>query len=347
MKTEVLLQALTEAPGISGDEREVAKIVRNYFVEYADDAYIDKFNNVIAVKKGEKSSGKIMLAAHIDQIGLMVNTIDENGFIGFVPIGGHDARVLIEQEVIIFGKKKLHGVIGAKPPHLQKPGEQNKVPPISELFIDTGLPAEYVKENVRPGDSIVFDSHCVELKNGRYSAAAMDDRSCIVVLIETLKYLKLFKHNWDVYAVATVQEEVGTRGASIVSYELKPDIGIAVDVTFGDFPGLSDRETVKLGEGGGIGFGANCHFGLSNELKKLAEEWNMPIQSEYMARPGGTDAYTIQVAYKGIPALQFSLPLRYMHTTVETIDMKDIKFMARELALFISKLDNYFKEVTP
>lgn len=345
MKTFKYLRSLTESSGISGDEAEVAELVRKFFAQLTDDSYIDKFNNVIGIKKGESSGKKIMFVSHIDQIGLMVNNIDKKGFISFVPIGGHDPRVLIGQEVIIKGKEDVKGIIGSTPPHLQKKKDQNKVTPIKELYIDTGFSSEKVKDIVSVGDSILFDTKCCKLKNDNYASAAMDDRSGIFLLIETLKQLKRMKHNWDVYMVGSVQEEVGVRGSSITSYDIKPDVGVVIDVTFGYSPGSKKNEVIKLNSGGSIDSGPNFHPYLTKKLKEIADEWELPYQEIFIARPGGTDAYSMQIAGKGIPVVQMGIPLRYMHTTVETLNLNDIKRMAKILALFVSDIDKIYEEV--
>jgi endoglucanase len=145
--------------------------------------------------------------------------------------------------------------------------------------------------------------------------------------------------------VGTVQEEVGTRGAAMTAYEIAPDVGIAIDVTFGDFPGIPERDTAKLGKGGAVAIGPNFHPALTEKLMELAQEWEVPFQKEFIPRPGGTDAVSMQIAARGVPMVQVSIPLRYMHTTVETLDLKDIKRAARLLALFAAQLEQAHREV--
>lgn len=345
MKTEDMLKALTEAPGISGSEEDVAHLLRNYFARLTDEAFIDKFNNVIGIKKGTSSAGKVMMAAHIDQIGFLVHTFEEGGFIRIAPIGGHDPRVLPGQSVIIYGKEIIRGVIGTTPPHLQKSGDTGKVTALEELYVDTGLKEEDVKARLRIGDPVLFDNVCTRMAGGYYSAAAMDNRAGVLVLLETLRILKGLKHQWDVYMVGTVQEEVGTRGGALTAYEIKPDVGIAIDVTFGDFPGIPDRQTSKLGGGGAVAVGPNFHPQLTERLIALAQDWEIPFQKEFNPRPGGTDAVSMQIAARGVPMVQVSIPLRYMHTTVETLDLQDIRRAGRLLALFAAHIDEIHGEV--
>ena len=345
MKTEDMLKALTEAPGISGAEDDVAHLLRNYFARLTDEAAIDKFQNVIGVKKGRTSGGKLMMAAHIDQIGFIVKTVDKGGFLRLAAVGGHDPRVLPGQSVVIYGREQIRGIIGTTPPHLQKPGDTSKVTSLDDLYVDTGLEEEMVKKKIRIGDPILFDNVCTRLQGGLYTAAAMDNRAGVLVLLETLKILEKMKHDWDIYMVGTVQEEVGTRGAAMTAYEISPDVGVAIDVTFGDFPGIPERDTAKLGKGGAIAVGPNFHPGLTERLMKLAEDWEVPFQKEFNPRPGGTDAVSMQIAGRGVPMVQVSIPLRYMHTTVETLDVKDIKRSARLLALFSAHIEQAHREV--
>ncbi len=346
MKSSDVLRALTELSGISGDEYNVSVLTKKYFSELCNEVRIDPFNNVIGVKKGETSKGSIMLAAHIDQIGLLVNGIEEGGFLRCVAIGGIDPRVLVGQEVTVLAKESLHGIVGSKPPHLQIGDEASKSEPLEDLFVDTGLIESRVRALVSVGDYITFRGICRELKNETFSAPAMDNRSSVLAVVETLRVLKKMRHNWDVYAVGTVQEEVGTRGAIMTSYGLQPTVGVAIDVTFGDFPGCDTRDTVGMGKGPAIAIGPNFHTGLTKKLKELADAWDIPCQNEFVARPGGTDAVSMQIAGKGIPTVCIGIPLRYMHTTVETMMMKDIRRIARLLALFISEIDTIYEEVT-
>jgi len=345
VKTEDMLKALTEAPGVSGTEDDVAQLLRNYFARLADEATIDKFQNVIGIKKGRTSSGKLMMAAHIDQIGFIVKTFDKGGFIRLAAVGGHDPRVLPGQNVLIYGKERVRGIIGTIPPHLQKPGDKAKVTSLDDLYVDTGLDEETLRGKVRIGDPVLFDNVCIKLQGELYSAAAMDNRAGVLVLLETLRILEKMKHNWDIYMVGTVQEEVGTRGAAMTAYEISPDVGIAIDVTFGDFPGIPERDTAKLGKGGAVAVGPNFHPALTERLMQLAEEWEVPFQKEFIPRPGGTDAVSMQIAARGIPMVQVSIPLRYMHTTVETLNLKDVKRAARLLALFSAHIEQVHREV--
>ena len=337
-----LLKSLSNHNGISGFEFTLNEIIISYFEKYADEVTIDKLGNIIAFKRGSESgkNPKIMLAAHMDEIGLMVKDIEENGFLRVTNIGGIDPRTILGQEVIVHGKENLFGVIGAKPPHLQDADEQNKAIKMEDMTIDIGLDYLKVKDLVKIGDSITINRSLIELKNERVAGKALDDRAGLVALFECIKELSDLNHEADVYFVATVQEEVSMAGAITSTYSINPDIGIAVDVGFGTTPELDKADSLDLGKGPGITLGGNIHPGLRKKLVSTANEYNIPHQMEITVGPTGTDARAMQITKEGIPALVLSIPLRYMHTSVELIDMVDIKHTGKLLAFFIKEISN-------
>lgn len=339
METKDFLREITEIMGVSGYELKVGLKINDYFHRLCDQTKIDKLGNVIGYKKGSGIGPKIMLAAHMDEIGLMITKIEEGGFLRFTSVGGIDPRTLPAQEVTIYGKEKVYGIIGAKPPHLTEPEERTKAIKMYDLFIDTGLSEEEVKEKIGVGDIVVVNRKLLELKNNYVSGKALDDRAGVAVIIECLKELRKMVHTADVYAVATVQEEVGLRGAMVSSYGIVPDIGIAIDVCFGDMPGLSEEYTSKLDDGPVLAIGPNIHPKVFEGLKKVADNWNIPIQLETAPGHSGTDAGAIQIARGGIATAVVSLPQRYMHTSVETLAIQDIKKAGKLLALYIASLD--------
>ncbi|SHJ59609.1 endoglucanase [Anaerobranca californiensis DSM 14826] len=339
METKDFLREITEIMGVSGYELKVGLKINDYFHRLCDQTKIDKLGNVIGYKKGSGNGPKIMLAAHMDEIGLMITKIEEGGFLRFTSVGGIDPRTLPAQEVTIYGKEKVYGIIGAKPPHLTEPEERTKAIKMYDLFIDTGLSEEEVKEKIGVGDIVVVNRKLLELKNNYVSGKALDDRAGVAVIIECLKELRKMVHTADVYAVATVQEEVGLRGAMVSSYGIVPDIGIAIDVCFGDMPGLSEEYTSKLDDGPVLAIGPNIHPKVFEGLKKVADNWNIPIQLETAPGHSGTDAGAIQIARGGIATAVVSLPQRYMHTSVETLAIQDIKKAGKLLALYIASLD--------
>ena len=341
MKLEDVLTYLVESSGVSGFESSVADTVENSFKDLSDEIKRDRLGNVIAYKRGmSKKPIKIMLAAHIDEIGLMVKDIDKNGFIKFTNVGGIDQRILLSQEVIIHGKKDIFGVIGAKPPHLQSLEERKESIKLEDLFIDVGFTKEETEKMITIGDCISFSQKRHQLQNQVISSKALDDRAGIATILECFIELSKLKHSCDVYGVATVQEEVGTRGAIVSTFHVQPDIGIAIDVGFGTTPELSKDDTMELGKGPGIKIGANIHPRIHERFIKIAKEYNVPYQIGITPGMSGTDARSIQISRSGVATGLISLPLRYMHTTVETMDMKDIKNAGKLLAHFISSLDD-------
>jgi tetrahedral aminopeptidase len=345
LDTKRFLKDICEAPGVSGYEHHVAKIVKAAFCAYADEVRQDKLGNVAFLKKGTgENRPRILLAAHMDEIGLMVTKIEEGGYLRFSSVGGIDPRTIVGQEVILYGKEELYGVIGAKPPHLMQADEQEKGHKLEDLHIDVALPEEKVRKLVRPGDLAVIRREFLNLAGNSVAAKAFDDRAGVVVLLVCLQELERLQHSADVYAVATVQEEVGVRGAATATYGIVPDIGIAVDVTHGEMPGVPEHETCKLGKGPGITIGPNIHPKVVGEIIRVAKEYKIPHQLEVYPGPTGTDARAIQISRGGIPTGLVSIPLRYMHTSVELMDMDDLKQAGRLLALFIAGINADFVE---
>lgn len=345
MEIKRFLKDICEAPGVSGYEHHVANIVKAAFCRYADEVRHDRLGNVVFFKRGTgEKRPRILLAAHMDEIGFMVTKIEEGGFLRFSAVGGIDPRTIVGQEVLLYGREMLHGVIGAKPPHLTDDDEREKGHKLEDLHIDVALPEERVKKLVSVGDLAVIRRDFIQLAGNTVAAKAMDDRAGIAVLLQCLKELERLQHTADVYAVATVQEEVGVRGAATATYGVVPDIGIAVDVTHGEMPGVPDHDTCNLGKGPGVTIGPNIHPKVGQEIIRVAKEYRIPYQLEVYPGPTGTDARAIQVTRGGIPTGLVSIPLRYMHTSVELLDMEDIKHAGRLLASFIASVDSAFVE---
>lgn len=303
--------------------------------------------SVIALKRGEQTGEdrkKILLAAHLDEIGLMITKIEDGGFMHITRVGGVDVSMLPGQEVRVLGKEILRGVIGAKPPHLQEPGESGKLVNMEDLYVDTGKSKEELEKIVEVGTLVRIESDFTELANGFIASQAMDDRAGIASLVETLRRLTTRKHAWDVYAIATSQEEVSGAGAMTTAFRIEPEIAIAIDVTFGDGPGIPERQAYPLNKGPAVGLGPNFHPKITKKLCDLAKEREIPYQIDADPRPGGTDAYNLQISRAGIPAGLLSIPLRSMHTTVELLKLEDIKRLAELLSIFISQLDSQFQE---
>ncbi|HHW48111.1 MAG TPA: M42 family metallopeptidase [Clostridiaceae bacterium] len=332
------LKELTQYTAVSGREYEFAAVLKDKFSEICDSVEIDKFYNVIALKKGMGINGpRIMVLAHLDEIGFLVKSIDKNGFIKFTNVGGIDARILLSHEVIIHGKKDITGVIGAKPPHMLEADEKKKAVKIDELYIDTGMDAKELKKYVSIGDAITLKSHPFFLKDNKYSSKSVDNRCGVTVLIETANELKKLKHKPDVYFVATVQEELNLAGARITSFNIEPDIAIVVDACHGDVPGAPKEVVFPLGKGPAIGIGPILNRELTERMLDTAKENNIPHQVDVEPGSTGTDAWATQVSKYGIPTVLVSIPVRYMHTSIETVHANDIKYAGKLISRFIAE----------
>lgn len=344
MKVVPLLKQLSEAQGITGHEGPVREVVRQTWQPFVDEMRVDAMGNLIALKCGvaPEPRPKLMLAAHMDEIGLMVTGI-EKGFLRIARVGGTDRRVLLGLEVVVHGRRDLPGVVATRPPHVLPEAERKKVVPWDKLFVDVGLPPQEVEQWVAVGDLISIRAETLELKNGRVAGKALDDRACVAVITLTLEQLAGVRHAWDVLAVATVQEEVGLKGATTAAYGIAPDLGVALDVTFAKHPGVPDVDSVPLGEGPSIAVGPNFHPGLVERLKKVAEAHEIPYQIEALPGRVGTDSWAIQVTREGVPTALVAVPLRYMHQPVEVVDTQDIERAARLLTAFIAGLEADFR----
>jgi endoglucanase len=337
---------LSEASGVSGYEDEVRDIVCETFGALSDEVRLDAMGNVIALGRGEGQMAprrRIMLAGHMDEIGLMVTMLDEE-FLRFTQVGGFDVRTLMGQEVVVHGRRDLPGVIGSRPPHVLSEQERKKPVPMDKLFVDVGLSREGLEEAVRVGDLITIRRPFIELQNGLVSGKAFDDRAAVAAIAVCLDELTTLRHQWDVYGVATVQEEVGLRGAITSTYGIAPDVGIAIDVGFGKQPGVSDEYSIEVDKGPALTIGPNIHPALHQALKRVADEHEIPVQVEVDPGGTGTDANAMQVTREGIPTALLSIPTRNMHTPIETMSAKDVLRTGRLLARFIAGLDDRFME---
>lgn len=336
-----LMRRLSEARGVSGHEEAVRALVQGAIAPFADEIRTDALGNLIALQRGSGTEGQrrsIMLAAHMDEIGLMVSGMD-GAFLRFAPVGGVDLRTLVGQEVTVHGCRDLPGIVASRPPHVLTAEERSQPVPLEKLFIDTGLTEQGLREQVHIGDLVTMRRAFTELTGGYATGKAMDDRAGVASLVVCLEALRGMAHPWDVYAVATTQEEVGLKGATVSAFGLAPDLGIAVDVGFGKQQGLTDNKLIEMDGGPAVAMGPNIHPKMRARLMATAKELELKVQSEVVAGASGTDGWAIQVSREGIPTLVLSIPLRYMHTSVETICLRDIDRTGRLLAHFIAGLD--------
>ncbi len=279
-----------------------------------------------------------MIAAHMDAIGLMATQIVD-GFIHITEIGGIDPRVLPGTPVVVHGKQDLPGVIVLPAGHTLPQDVREGVVSLSHLLVDVGLLPSRVSSLVQVGDLISFDTPPLGLAGETLSGHSLDNRASVAALTVCLQELQGNSHSWDIWAVASAQEEVTLGGAATSAYDLKPDLAVAIDVTFGRGPGAGGWETFPLGKEVTLGWGANLHPFLYRRFKELAEKLEIPVAMDITPTHSGTDAYAMQVARDGIPTMLLGIPLRYMHTAVEIIAVKDLQRLGRLLAEFIRSLD--------
>lgn len=363
------LADLVSVSSITGRERALASLLLEDWAPLVDEARLDRLGSYIGLKRGtgsetslvslplpgpEQGTGRpgsrapgpsrVMAAAHIDSIGGMVTAIAAGGFLRFATVGGVDRRLLLAQEVEIHGVRVVPGLIGTKPGIVTTPEERSKLVPVEELYIDTGLSETEVRALIPLGAPVLPRHEMRRLQNGRVSSRYMDNRASVAALRLALAELQQLRHSADFFAVGTVGEEFGgLPGAVTSTFALKPDIGIAVDVTFARHPG-SEEDSFPLGEGPTIGVGPNCTPRLARLLRQLADEAGISYSLEVLPGPSGTDAWGMQVVRGGVATGILSIPIRYMHTPVETVDLADIKAAGRLLALLVARADTALAE---
>jgi tetrahedral aminopeptidase len=287
--------------------------------------------------RGESPRKRVLISAHMDAIGMMVTGID-HGLLRFTEIGGIDHRILPGQIVTVHGREPLSGVIIQPPDALQPESAGDGPVEMKYLFVDVGLRPEQVAEKVRVGDTISFAQPPLELTGEALAGHTLDNRVSVAAVTLTLEALQNRLHDWDVWAVASAQEEETLGGALTSPFDLQPDLAIIIDVCFAKGPGASDWRNLPLGEGVGLGFGPNIHPAMYAAFEKKAKELEIPYQQDLMPKMSGTDAMAIQIVAEGIPCAVLGIPLRYMHTPVETVSLKDIRRAGRLMAEFIADL---------
>ncbi len=324
-----LIKRLSNAHGISGFEDEIREIIRAELEGHADEIKLDSMGNLIATRNG--SEFELMIAAHMDEIGFVVKKIDEKGFIRVAPIGGWFSQIALAQRVVLYGKQKVYGVIGCKPPHLMKDEERKKAIEISDMFIDVGAKSkeEVLSLGIDVGTPVAVDREVAMLASRRITGKAFDNRVGVAVAIEAFRRSK---SDATLHFVATVQEEVGLKGAKTSTFALDPDVAIAIDsCVAADFPGSeSAHMDISLGKGAVIavidasGRGIIVSQPVLRWLKETAEKYKIPYQLE-VAEGGTTDATAINLTKSGIPAGVVSVPARYIHSPVEVVDLGDVE----------------------
>lgn len=339
-----LLKRLCETPGISGSETLVRKLAAAELSPFMDSLSVDVMGNLVGVKQGAQGAPRVMIACHLDEIGFRVRFIDDSGFVRVAPVGGWDPRTMVAQRVLVhgFSGESLRGTLmpAGKPIHLLTSDEAGKSPKLEDFFIDLGLSGEKVKSLVEVGDTVTMDRTC-ERVGDTVVSKTLDNRLSVFILIEALRKLEGKSVPATILAVATVQEEVGLRGAKTAAYALKPDIGLALDVTLAlDLPGASESERVtQLGKGTAIKISDSsllCHPKLVRHFRTIAEARKIPYQLELLSA-GGTDGGAIQSSRGGVPSFTLSTPTRYIHTVNEMAHVDDIQASIDLLAAYLEE----------
>lgn len=337
-----LLKEICETAGAPGYENRIREIVLRELNGLADTVDVDKMGNVIAVRRGRESK-KIMAAAHMDEIGFIITHIDDKGFLRFIPLGGFDPKTLTAQRVIVHGKRDIIGVMGTKPVHLMTPEERTKPLLITDYFIDVGMPKEQVDEIVSIGNPVTRQRELIEMGNC-INCKSIDNRISVFILLESLRALKGKELPYNFYAVFTVQEEVGIRGAMVAAHTIDPDFGLGLDTTIAfDTPGARPHEMVtQLGQGAAIKImdaSTICDPRMIAYLKHIADKHNIRWQPEILPA-GGTDTAAVQRNGKtGSVAGAISIPTRHIHQVIEMADKSDVQGCIDLLAMSVLEMN--------
>lgn len=336
------LKKLLDTPSPSGSESKIQAICKAYARPYVNSIYKDVHGNQIYVKN-PRAKLRVMLAGHVDEIGLMINHIDSHGFLSFVPIGGVDPSVLDGQRVVVHGEHgPVPGVIGRTAIHLTEPDDRGKPIKMHQLWIDIGVKDKRSAQKlVAVGDSVTIDAGFLELQGGNIVARALDDRIGAFVVLETMRLIAKRKINVGVYCVTTVQEEIGLRGATTSAYGIEPHAGIAVDVGHAlDYPTCEHKKhgSTKLGEGPILHRGPNINPVVEKQLIQVARKKKIPHQVIAAPRGTGTDANAIQISRSGVAAGLVAIPNRYMHSPVEMVNLEDVEHASQLIAEWIAEL---------
>ena len=338
MNYEETLSRLCALSAPSGFEGPAVQAAAELLRPLADEVYTTRLGSVVGVRRcGRENAQKLLLDAHLDEIGLIV-TGHEEGFLRFAPLGGVDPRMLPDREVVLLTDPPIPGVVACLPPHVQTAEDMDKSLPIKDLVIDVGLSQEEAEKRILVGTPAAYRGGCAPLGEDLLNGKALDDRAGFAVLLDVLERLRGKELGVDLYVLGSTQEETHSSGAITAAYEIAPNLCVAVDVTHGDSPDASKHETFKLGGGPVIGVGPNCARSLSGRLKELAGELDMPVQIEVMSGSSGTNAWPIQVSREGVATAVLSIPERYMHTPVEVVHRKDLEDTAKLLAAYVESM---------
>lgn len=343
--TVAFLKNLISLPGLSGFEGPLRQVVRDAWQPLVDELDVSRLGSLQALRRGSAAQPRpsMLFAAHMDAIGMMVTGLVD-GLLHITEIGGLDPRVLPGQLVTVHGRRPLSGVIAQPGANLLPPGSGGKPVALEYLLVDVGLPQEQLKQLVRVGDLVSFAQPPLEMNGDLLAGHSLDNRASVAALTVCLQELQGRQSAWDIWAVATAQEEETLGGALTSAYALRPSLAVAIDVTFAASPGSPAHRTFPLGKGITLGWGPNVHSALHRTFKALAERLEIPYKLEPLPRHSGTDAHAMQIVAHGIPTMVISIPLRYMHTPVEMVSLKDINRAGRLLAEFAATLEADYLE---
>ena len=334
-----LLKQLSTANGV-GYGGNAAQVVIEALKVEGIDASVGHDGSVHACLEGKGKKG-LMLACHLDEIGYIVSRIDDAGRIFISEIGGADVRILPGQEVTVLGRKEHRGYIAFKPPHLLSSEERARVVPLEELFIDVGCKPNVVKQDIRIGDYVTFSSKYKKIGNNLRTAKSLDNRASVACGILIMKEMAKVEHSFSVHFVATSQEEYTGLGARIHAFKLPVDYAVIIDVSHGEHPDLKEHEYFPLDAGPTIVRGATVPGRLFDLLVETAQSLEIPYQVQPIVGRTGTDADDIAFSRQGIPSCVVGIPLRYMHTPVEVVSLKDIERAARLITRFAGRLEDH------
>ena len=337
MDMEQCLERLCAVGAPSGFERPAVLAARELLEPRMDEVWIDRLGNLVGARRcGKPGAKKLLLDAHLDEVGLTVTGV-ENGFLRFQGIGV-DNRMLPNREVTVLTDPPMLGVVACLPPHVLTAEDRDKAPKPEELFIDVGLSQEEAERLIPPGTPVVYRSGFLRLGERQLCGKAMDDRACFVSLLWAAELLKDADLDVDLYVLGSTREEVGGMGAKVVTQALGPDFCVAVDVTHGRTPDGQKDETFALGGGPVVGIGPNMTRWMTRFLLDLAQREGIPVQKEVMEGSSGTNGWEMQICNEGVPTAVLSIPVKYMHTPVETLERSDVENTARLLAAFAAGL---------
>ena len=334
-----LLNKMLSASGLSGFEGPIREIIHEAWEPLTDELSVSKIGSLHGLKVGqvEVPRRRVLISAHMDAIGMMVTHI-QDGLMRITEVGGIDHRILPGQLVTVHGREALPGMVIQPPAYLLPESVGDGPIEMKYLFVDVGLRPDVVNEKVRVGDTVSFAQAPLELSGEALAGHTLDNRVSVAATTLCLDALQNRLHDWDVWAVASAQEEETLGGALTSPFDLRPDMAIVIDVCFAQGPGSSDWRSIPFGEGVGLGYGPNIHPALYQAFEEKAKSLEIPHHRDLMPKMSGTDAMAIQIVAEGIPCMVLGIPLRYMHTPVETVSLKDIRRAGRLMAEFIADL---------